>query len=99
MTIVIEIDGELNHVKKNVKLAHLHIDMVRKYLNHLRRTPSLAEPLDSIAFAQADVTAADRILHNVRRRLSSLAGATHSRWAMSNHTSDQPDSLDTTAES
>lgn len=69
---VADIKRELDDVKENIKLAHGHIDAVRKYMNTLKRSADLQPNLDRIAWAEGDVTAAHRILKNVRKRVASL---------------------------
>jgi len=69
---VADLERELRDVEDNIKKAHEHVDGVRRYLNTLKRSEELQSPLDLIAFAGMDVTAAHRILKNVRKNVTSF---------------------------
>jgi hypothetical protein len=59
-------------VRGNTKLAHTHIDHIRKFMNGLRRSDELKTMLDRVAWAEADITAAHRMLKRLRQDVASL---------------------------
>lgn len=71
-TVVADLERGLADVEDNVTLGLEHIDKVREFMNTLRRSEALPPQLDRIAWAEADVTSAHRILKNLRKNLASL---------------------------
>lgn len=71
-SVVADMERELGDIEDNVALAHGHVDGVRKYMSTLVRSEKLKSQLDLIAWAEADVTAAHRMLKNLRKDVASL---------------------------
>jgi len=71
-TVVADLERGLADVEDNVTLGLEHIDKVREFMNTLRRSEALPPQLDRVAWAEADVTSAHRILKNLRKNLASL---------------------------
>lgn len=67
-----DIEKKLVDVTNNAASAHRHIDVVRQFLNTVKRSDALASSLDGAAWAQADVTAAHRMLKNLQNDVASL---------------------------
>jgi hypothetical protein len=62
----------IEQVRGNTKLAHTHIDEIRRFLNGVRRSNELKTILDRAAWAEADITAAHHMLKRLRYDVTSL---------------------------
>lgn len=62
----------IDQVRGNTKLAHTHIDEIRRFLNGVRRSNELKAILDRAAWAEADITTAHRMLKRLSYDATSL---------------------------
>jgi F0F1-type ATP synthase membrane subunit b/b' len=69
---LLHIAESVEDAKDNTKLAHGHIDEVRRFLNGLKHSKEMNSILDRAAWAEADITAAHRMLKRLKCDVCSL---------------------------
>ena len=69
---LLNITESVEDAKNNTKLAYGHIDEIRRFLNSLKRSKDMNTTLDHVAWAEADITAAHRMLKRLKRDVESL---------------------------
>lgn len=62
----------LERIRGNPKLAHRHLDELRRFLNRLPHSSELQVPLDQVAWAQGDSVAAVRLLDELREDIDTV---------------------------
>jgi hypothetical protein len=69
---LLNVAESVEDAKNNTKLAHGHIDEIRRFLNGLKHSKEMNTTLDRVAWAEADITAAHRMLKRLKCDVDSL---------------------------